>query len=76
MTKEERRAREAIEAAGGLVSQTEIAAEWGVTPQAVHDRIRRGNFPEPIKQVRAVNGGYMRLWLGVQLESHRRNQQT
>jgi hypothetical protein len=68
MTKEERRARKAIDAAGGLVSQSEIAERWGVTPQAIGDRIRRDAFPEPIKQVRAVNGGYTRLWLGVQVE--------
>ena len=52
----------AIEAAGGLMTQGEIATEWGVTPQAIGQRIARGNFPRPVKTV-----GRTRLYLRSQL---------
>jgi predicted DNA-binding transcriptional regulator AlpA len=61
------RALEAIEKAGGLVTPSEIAAEWGITDQAIADRIRRGTFPEPAKVA-----GRVRLFLRAQVEPYRR----
>lgn len=43
-------ARAAIRNAGGLVTPAEIAEAWHISPQAIHDRIQRGRFPEPIKE--------------------------
>jgi predicted DNA-binding transcriptional regulator AlpA len=61
------RARAAIDAAGGLVTAAELAAEWGITRQAIADRIARGSFPEPVK---IVNGA--RLYLRADVERLRR----
>lgn len=56
----------AIEAAGGLVTPRELAAEWGITEQAIAQRIRRGTFPEPVKVA-----GRVRLYLRDQVDSYR-----
>lgn len=61
-----KRAIEAIERAGGLVTPREIADEWGVSDQAIADRIRRGTFPEPVKVA-----GRVRLYLWDQVEPFR-----
>jgi predicted DNA-binding transcriptional regulator AlpA len=61
-----RRAVEAIERAGGIVTPRQIAHDWGVSPQAIDDRIRRGTFPEPIAVV-----GRTRLYLRDQVEPMR-----
>jgi predicted DNA-binding transcriptional regulator AlpA len=55
----------AIEKAGGLVAPNEIAEERGVTKEAVYDRIRRGNFPPPVKEV-----GRVKLYLREQIEPY------
>lgn len=60
------RARRAIADAGGLVTPQEIAVEWGLTPQALADRIARGTFPPPIK-----TAGRVRLYLRADLEPYR-----
>lgn len=60
------RARSAIEAAGGLVTPIEIAAEWEITQQALSDRIARGTFPEPVKVA-----GRVRLYLRAEIELYR-----
>lgn len=54
---------DAIEAAGGLMNQREIAAAWGVTESAIAQRIARGAFPDPVKQT-----GRDRLYLRSQVE--------
>jgi hypothetical protein len=56
----------ALERAGGLVTPRELAAEWGVSEQAIAGRIARGNFPEPIK-----TAGRVRLYLRDQVEPYR-----
>lgn len=56
----------AIEKAGGLVTPREIAGEWGVSEQAVADRIARDNFPEPVKVA-----GRVRLYLRDQVAPYR-----
>jgi hypothetical protein len=56
----------AIEKAGGLVTPSEIADEWGVSPAAVSKRIVRGQFPEPVK-----TAGRVRLYLRDQVEPYR-----
>ena len=56
----------AIEVAGGLVTQQEIASEWGVSPQAIAQRISRGTFPKPVKVA-----GRTRLYLRAQLEPYK-----
>jgi hypothetical protein len=43
------RARAAIAKAGGLVTPKELAQEWGVSEQAIADRILRGTFADPVK---------------------------
>ena len=58
-----KRALDAIEAAGGLVTPHELAAEWGVSDQALADRIARGTFPEPVKLA-----GRVRVYLRAQVE--------
>jgi predicted DNA-binding transcriptional regulator AlpA len=60
------RARKAIADAGGLVTPQEIAREWGLTPQALADRINRGTFPPPVKIA-----GRVRLYLRADLEPYR-----
>lgn len=60
------RARRAITDAGGLVTPAEIAAEWGITPQALSDRIARGTLPPPVKIA-----GRVRLYLRADLEPYR-----
>lgn len=60
------RAIDAIEAAGGLVTPREIAQEWGVSDQAIADRIQRGTFPEPLKVA-----GRVRLYLRAQVDGLR-----
>ena len=60
------KALSAIEAAGGLVSAAEIAAEWGVTKPTVSKWIAAGRFPEPVKTV-----GRVRLYLRDQVEPFR-----
>ena len=67
MAREGERARAAIDAAGGLVTPVELAAAWGVSRQAVGERIRRGAFPEPYKVVRGVP-----LYLRAEVEPLRR----
>jgi len=62
-----KQAEQAIEAAGGLVTPRELAAEWGVSEQAIAERIRRGTFPEPVKLA-----GRVRLYLRAQVEPYRR----
>lgn len=62
-----RRAVEAIQEAGGLVTPADIAREWGVTHQAVEKRIRAGAFPAPVKLA-----GRVRLYLRAQVEHLRR----
>ena len=59
-------ARRAIAAAGGLVTPAEIAREWGITPQALDDRIARGTLPPPVKVA-----GRVRLYLRADLEPYR-----
>lgn len=60
-------ARKAIADAGGLVTAKELAAEWGLTPQALADRIARGTFTaEPVKTV-----GRVRLYLRDEVEPYR-----
>lgn len=56
----------AIDRAGGLVTPREIAAEWGVSEQAIADRIARGRFPDPVKVA-----GRVRLYLRDQVASLR-----
>jgi predicted DNA-binding transcriptional regulator AlpA len=63
-----KRAIDAIERAGGLVTPREIAEEWGVSDQAIADRIQRGTFPEPVKVA-----GRVRLYLREQVEPFRRD---
>lgn len=63
-----RRAIEAINHAGGLVTPQEIAQERGVSAQAISERIQRGTFPEPVKVA-----GRVRLYLRDQLEPLRRD---
>ncbi|MDQ3881082.1 MAG: hypothetical protein M3295_08420 [Chloroflexota bacterium] len=60
------RARRAIQAAGGLITPREIADEWGVTQQAISDRIARGTMPPPLKVA-----GRVRLYLRADLEPYR-----
>lgn len=60
------RARRAIEDAGGLVTPQEIASDWGITPQALSDRIARGTLPPPVK-----TAGRVRLYLRADLEPYR-----
>lgn len=57
------KALRAIDAAGGLVSAAEVAAEWGVTRPTVSKWIAAGRFPKPVKTV-----GRVRLYLRAQLE--------
>jgi len=61
-----KRARRAIADAGGLVTPQEIAGEWGITPQALADRIARGTLPPPVKVA-----GRVRLYLRGDLERYR-----
>ncbi len=61
------RALAAIDAAGGLVTPHEIAREWGISDQAIAERIRRGTFPEPVKVA-----GRVRLYLRAQVEPYQR----
>lgn len=51
-------AERAVAAAGGLATVRELAAEWGVSEQALGDRIARGTFPEPF-----TRKGRVRLYL-------------
>ena len=60
-------ARRAIADAGGLVTAKEIAAAWGLTPQAIADRIARGTFPDPVKDA----GRGVRLYLRAEVEPFR-----
>lgn len=62
------KALRAIDAAGGLVSAAEIAAEWGVTKATVSRWVAAGKFPEPVKVV-----GRVRLYLRDQVEPLRRD---
>ena len=59
------RARQAIADAGGLLTPRELADEWNVTEQAISERIRRGDFPEPVKVA-----GRVRLYLRGEVELH------
>ncbi len=56
-------AREAVEAAGGLVTAREAAALCGVSEQAISQRIARGAFPEPVRRV-----GRVRVFLRLEVE--------
>jgi hypothetical protein len=62
-----RRARSAIDEAGGLVTPADIARDWGVTHQAVEKRIRAGRFPPPVKVA-----GRLKLYLRAQVEHLKR----
>ncbi len=57
---------EAIEHAGGLATPREIAAEWGISEQAIAERLRRDTFPEPVKVA-----GRVRLYLRDQVAPYR-----
>jgi hypothetical protein len=59
MTDVIKQAREAIEAAGGLVTPSDVAREFGVSDQAIAQRVLRGAFPEPVAVL-----GRMRVYLG------------
>lgn len=61
-------ARAAIDAAGGLMTLAEVSEAWGVTRQALAERIRRGTFPEPVKLA-----GRVPLYLRDDLEPIRPN---
>ena len=61
-----RAARRAIREAGGLLTPLDISREWGVSQPAIVDRIRRGNFPEPVKIA-----GRVRLYLRAEVEPYR-----
>jgi hypothetical protein len=65
-----RAAVSAIEAAGGLATPRELAEEWGVSEQALGERIARGTFPAPVKVA-----GRVRLYLRDQVEGYRPDRQ-
>jgi len=48
------------------IAPQEIAGEWGITPQALADRIARGTLPPPVKVA-----GRVRLYLRGDLERYR-----
>lgn len=63
----ERRAVEAVEAAGGLWTRQRIAQALGVSRQAVADRQARGTLPPPAFTAGRSGSGDVPVWLGVQL---------
>jgi predicted DNA-binding transcriptional regulator AlpA len=62
-----KQAREAIEAAGGLVTPSDVAREFGMSEQAIAQRIMRGAFPEPVAVL-----GRVRVYLGEEVREFMR----
>ncbi len=59
----------AIADAGGLVSPSELADEWGITKQAMSERTASARWPRPVKEV-----GRVKLYLREQVEPFRPKQ--